>query len=987
MRLRFLPFGLLLAATPLAAQQKKPLTQASYDYWRTIVGATLSPDGSRVAWTQTPVVGDGQVHIAPATGGGNHLVIDRGWTGRPQLQPNADSGWTAPPVQWSADSRWLAFLAYAPQAQFDEARRLKRRPNQMPKAMLALQDVATAGAALVRIHDVKSFRMPREGRGQWIAYHLEADSAARPAAGAAGAARDTSARPAAAAGGVTAPTTAVATPGGTPRPVGDSTGTPAPRRETGTTLILRDLGSGTEVRIADVTAYAFSDSGRWLGYTVASRDRAKDGAWVRELATGREIALLSGTGKYAGLTFDRAERQVAFVSDKDVAVDGKPAGALWWAALPAGRAQQIAAPATLGDGRRVSDRGVQFTRDGSALTFGVAEAPLDSIPADSLADKAVVDLWHWRDTRLQPQQRIEAARDRDRAYTAIWRADTRKVVRLASDSMPNATVSDNGEVALVTTSLPYAVSQMWGEGGTDAYVVNVRTGARTQVAKRAEFPVQLSPAGRYVVWFDSGYHARDVRTGAVVHMTKGAPDVRFEQETWDTPGTPAPWGVAGWTEGDRSLLAYSRFDVWELDPTGKRAPRVVTDSLGVRRHTTLRVVDLDPDGRYVEPELLLSAFDDSTKASGFWRDRVDGNGAPTQVVMADARFGRPEKARRAGTILVTRQTVRDFPDLHVGPSLDRLTKVSDANPQQAEHQWASVELVSWMSTDGRPLQGLLYKPEGFDPAKKYPLIAYFYESLSDNLHQYNAPSGRNVVNPIVYATKGYLVFMPDIAYTEGYPGQSALHSIVPGVHMLIARGYVDPARLGITGQSWGGYQSLYVVTQTPLFRAAAPNAPVANMTSAYGGIRWESGVARAFQYERGQSRIGGDPWRYPMRYIENSPLFFADRVRTPMLIMHNDADGAVPWQQGIEMFVALRRLNKEVYLLNYNGDGHNPRKRANQKDIDMRMQQFFAHHLMGAPPPEWMEKGIPFLRKGRDQVAPARIAEEGEAGKKVAGSK
>jgi dipeptidyl aminopeptidase/acylaminoacyl peptidase len=980
MRLRLLPLFLALAASPLAAQQKKPLSQASYDYWRNITGATLSPDGALVAWTQTPVVGDGEVRVARTSGAGSHLVIPRGWTGRPQLQPNADSGWTAPAVQWSPDSRFVAFLAYAPQAKFDEARRLKKRPADMPKAELVLQDATTAGAAPIRVAAVKSFRMPRE-RGGFIAWLLEADSASRPAAGAA---RDTSARPA----GAATPTTAAATPGGTPRPVGDSAGGAAPRRELGTTLVLRDLATGTETRIADVTAYAFGDSGRYLGYTVASRDRAKDGAYLRELATGREVALLAGSGKYGAVTFDRAERQVAFVSDKDIKVDGKAAGALYWAALPAGKAQQVAAPSSLGNGRRVSERGVAFTRDGNALTFGVAAAPLDSIPADSLADKAIVDLWHWKDTRLQPQQRLEAARDRDRAYTAVWRPDTKKVVQLASDSVPNAIVSDNGEVALLTTTLPYAVSQMWGEGGTDAYIVDIRTGARRQVASRLEFPPSLSPSGRYLTWFtDSGYRVMDVKAGTTASVSRAAKGVRFEQETWDTPGNPAPWGVAGWTAGERALLAYSRYDVWELDPTGKRAPRVVTDSLGARRSTTLRVVDLDPEERYVDAELLLSAFDDNTKASGFWRDRVDGGDAPREIVMADARFGRPEHARRGGTFLVTRQTVRDFPDLHVGPSLDRLTKVSDANPQQAEHRWANVELVSWSSADGRPLQGLLYKPEDYDASKKYPMLVYFYESLSDNLHQYNAPSGRNVVNPVVYASKGYLVFFPDIAYIEGYPGQSAMHSIVPGVQMLIAKGLADPARIGVAGQSWGGYQAAYMITQTPLFRAAMTGAPVANMTSAYGGIRWETGVARAFQYERGQSRIGGDPWRYPMRYIENSPLFQADRIRTPVLIMSNDGDGAVPWYQGIELFVALRRLNKEVYLLNYNGDGHNPRKRANQKDIDMRMQQFFDHHLRDMPAPEWMEKGIPFLQKGRDQLATPRMAGEGEgAAKKVAGN-
>lgn len=973
MRLRPLPFALLLASTPLAAQQKKPLTQDSYDYWRAIAGASLSPDGAHVAWTQTPVVGDGEVHVARTAGAGQHVVLPRGYTGRPQLQPNADSSWSAPPVQWSPDSRWVAFLAYAPQSTFEAARRAKKRPADMPKAELVLQDVATAGAAAVRIPNVKSFRFARE-RGGWVAYLLEADSAARPATPA----RDT-ARAA-------APAQTASAPGGTPRPVADSAQAGSPRRELGTTLVLRELATGKETRVEHVTAYALSDSGRFVAYTTAARDRAKDGAWLRELATGRETALLSGSGSYKAITFDRGERQVAFTSDKDAKIEGKAAHALYWASTAGGAAQQVASPASIGGGRRVSDRTLSFTRDGSAIVFGVAAPALDSIPADSLADKAIVDLWHWKDTRLQPQQRLEAARDRERAYTAVWRADTRRVVLVASDSIPNATVSDNGLVAIATTNLPYAIESMWGEGGNDVYVVDLKSGARRRVAERLPFGAQLSPSGRYVAWFkDGAYWTYDTRSGVTANATAGNKDTRFAQETWDTPGTPAPWGAAGWTEGERSLLVYSRYDVWELDPTGKRGPRNLTDAVGTQREMTLRIVDLDADDRYVGDDLLLSAFDEKSKASGFWRDRLQADAQPAPVVMADARFGTPQKARAAGTLLVTRQTVAEFPDLHVGPSLDRLARVSDANPQQKEHAWATVELVSWTSDDGRPLQGLLYKPEGFDPKRKYPMVTYFYESLSDNLHQYSAPTGRNVVNPVVYASQGYLVFFPDIAYTEGYPGQSALHSIVPGIQMLNARGYVDMTKLGIAGQSWGGYQAAYMITQTPLFRAAMLGAPVANMTSAYGGIRWESGVARPFQYERGQSRIGGDPWRYPMRYIENSPLFFADRIRTPVLIMSNDADGAVPWYQGIEMFVALRRLQKEVYLLNYNGDGHNPRKRANQKDIDLRMQQFFAHHLKGEAAPEWMTQGIPFLRKGRDQLAPARMAGQGEA-RKVAGN-
>jgi dienelactone hydrolase len=447
--------------------------------------------------------------------------------------------------------------------------------------------------------------------------------------------------------------------------------------------------------------------------------------------------------------------------------------------------------------------------------------------------------------------------------------------------------------------------------------------------------------------------------------------VRMDRETHDTPSTPPAWGIAGWTNGDASLLVYDRYDVWELDPAGRRAPRVVTDSVGRRTNTTFRVVNLDREERFIDPSrpLLLRAVDEETKASGFWQDRLGVVAPPTRIVMADANMGNPQRARDAEQYLLTQSTFVEFPNLWTGTSLTGLTKISDANPQQREYRWGTVEIVSWRNMDGVPVRGLLYKPEDFDPTRQYPMVVYFYDQHTGGLHNYSTPTGRNIINAPVYLSKGYLVFMPDILYTDGYPGPSALKTIVPGVQQLIAQGFVKPDGVGLQGQSWGGYQTAYIITQSNLFRAAMAGAPVSNMTSAYGGIRWESGNSRAGQYEGGQSRIGGSLWEFPNRYIENSPLFYADRIQTPLLMMHNDADGAVPWQQGIEMFIAMRRLNKEVYLLNYNGDAHNPRKRANQRDMDIKMQQFFDHHLAGAPMPDWMRAGIPFLVKGRDQLS------------------
>jgi len=502
-------------------------------------------------------------------------------------------------------------------------------------------------------------------------------------------------------------------------------------------------------------------------------------------------------------------------------------------------------------------------------------------------------------------------------------------------------------------------------------VRDIATGRITNVARRLEFGAQLSPGGKYVTFFDDRqWHVHDVAKGTTKSLTGSLAGVHFDRETHDSPSTAPPWGIAGWTRDDRQVLIYDHYDIWEFDPTGARPPRVLTDSAGVRGKLELRLVDLDPEERFIDPSkpVLLRAFDDETKGSGFYRDRLDRVSAPERIVFGDRNYGMPRKARHAERYLLTQQTVAEFPDLWTGSSLTSLTKISNANPQQKDYRWPTVELVQWVSGDGIPLKGLLYKPEGFDASRQYPMVVYYYEQLSDGLHNYQAPAGRNTVNPTVYTSLGYLVFFPDIVYEVGWPGPSAVKAIVPGVQSLIGRGFVNPKAIGIAGQSWGGYQSAYLITQTSMFAAAVPNAPVANMTSAYGGIRWESGMARPFQYEKTQSRIGGSLWEAPVRYIENSPLFHLDRVTTPVLFMHNDADGAVPWYQGIELFIGLRRLGKEVYMVNYNGDGHNPRKRANQKDIDRRMQQFFATKLKGEPPPDWMVRGIPYVEKGRDQI-------------------
>ncbi len=957
MVMRALRLLVLLAFAPLAlaAQTaRKPLTQDTYDLWRSILQPTLSADGKWAVYTVTPTQGDGEL-VARATTGATEHRVPRGWTGRP-LNSVTGTPFSAQAATVTADSRHVLFLQYPTKAASDSARGRRGRAADAPKNKLAILSLADGRVTL--IDRVRGFQVARDG-GRFVAYQIDADSTA--AAGRTPAAR----------------------PGAGEAPARDSTAAPAKRKDAGAPLVLRDLASGTEVRIDGVTNYVMDRGEKWLAYSVTGADSLSvDGVYVRELATGAVTPLKVATGNYRSLAIDEAGTQLAFVTDADEWKSEKSRVTLYHASLTGTRQKPGVQPASVavaaaaaGDGLKIADRGaLEFVRSGGVLRFGIAHVLPDSIPADSLADKAVVDLWHWRDTRPQPMQRLQAGQDRNRSYPAVFHVATRQFRRIADDSMPTAQFSDDGRIAVATTGVPYEMDAIAGDDGNDVRVINTVTGVTRQVATKINGNGQLSPAARFVVWWEQGaWRAHDIAANRTRDLTGGITTVKFDQETHDTPGEPNPWGVGGWTRDDARVLIYDRYDIWEIDPLGVAAPKNLTDGAGRAGNLTFRLLDLDPEERFYDPSqpLLLRTFDNTTKYAGFYRDRVGVAGGPERIVMAPKSFPMVQKARRSEQLLVTRADYREFPNLWTGTSFDALTRISDAMPEQSQYSWGDVELVKWLNSDGVPMEGLLYKPEGFDPSKRYPMITYFYEQLSDGLYGYNRPAGRNVINPVVYTSLGYLVFMPNIHYTPGYPGPSAVKSIVPGVQSLIARGIADPKRQGISGQSWGGYQTAYIITQTNLFAAAVPNATVVNMFSAYGGIRWETGVERAIvNYERGQSRIGGSIWQYPERYTENSPLFALDRVTTPVLFMANDNDGAVPWYQGIEFFIAMRRLGKEAYMVNYNGDAHNPRKYANQKDIDRRMQQFFGHHLLGAPAPDWMERGIPFLEKGRDQVAP-----------------
>ena len=939
-------------------QAKRPINHHDYDSWRSIAGQHLSPDGKFLVYAVFPQEGNGEVIIRNlVTGKEARFAAGE----RPAPAPAADSEEGTPQqrnltIQISADSRVAAFSAFP---LHEDVVKAKKDKKPAPKDALVIVDLASGKET--RIDRVRRFQMP-EKNAALLVYSKDAPDA-----------------PAAQGG--------TAVNGGGPgdedqqggrggRGAGGGGGRGA-RPEFGTDMVVRTLADGAEKTVTDVAEFVLSDDGQDLVWAIAARDTTRNGVYVAHpAAAGIGAPLLAGKGKYEKLVWDEKQSQVAFLSDRDDATSRQPKLKVyrWERGAPA--AAELASAETSGFRKEfaISDKGtLAFSRDGSSLLFGVATPALAPAPVgDTEADaKAVLDLWSYKDDYIQSIQKVTAARDRNRTFTAVYSIAGHKVVQLADPTLEQVSLSDNPQVALGTDTREYRRMNDYDERYSDAYLIDTATGARKLVLKKHHGTASLSPDGKYILAFDGrDWSTVSVADGKTVNLTAKLP-VKFFNEETDTPSSPNAYGSGGWTKDGKSVLLYDKFDVWRMSPDGS-SPADITAGYGRAHDLRLRVTrpDADPRDRGIDPAkpLFLQAENLKTWDSGFFTGSING-GEPKKLVLSAKYYSAPVKAKNADVYLLTEQTFNEFPDLLVTDgTFKELRKVSHVNPQKDKLLWGTGEVVQYKNADGVPLTAALYKPENFDPHKKYPMMVYIYEKLTDRVNRFVDPRPGHSINLSYYVSNGYLVLTPDIVYTVGYPGQSALKCVLPAVQSVVDKGFVDESAIGIQGHSWGGYQIAYMITQTNRFKVAEAGAPVADMISAYDGIRWGTGIPRQFQYEHTQSRIGGSIWQYPTRFIENSPIFWADRVQTPLMILQNDADDAVPWYQGLEYFLALRRLGKEVYLFNYNGEPHHLDKRPNQKDYTIRMQQFFDHYLKGAPAPAWMEKGVPYIEREKTEL-------------------
>lgn len=960
---RFVASALVLAFLPvqLAAQPDRPATDTRSSAkvldpgdlanWKSIRATAWSLDGRIFAYQLAPNEGDAELVVK--------VVADGKETRFPIGElPGFGGGFGGPPgassLIVSGDGKWVTFLKY-PLAKDAKRLRKERKPIQSSAVIV---DVASGKTR--EFERVRRFAYDGE-KPTIVALHRYGD-----------------------------------TPAPTP-PAAGATPAAAPAASSAADLLIVQLFGTQVTHVGDVNEFAFDDNGDYLAYTVETRDRFGDGVHLRHAKTEVTKVLDSERAVYRRLTWADSGASLAVLRGipDSAAADTNYSIVAWRDVAQAPVTYTPSEASGLPAGMRLSgERAPRWAWDRTAVYLGIAErrvTPPNEKPSPDVKaiagapgaiggpggagardDEALPTLiiWHGKDSRLQAQQQVEESRDKAFNYLAAFRVAEQKLVRLSNDSLRDVTLTARDRFAYGYDVREYErMGNIDGRRYRDVYAIDPRTGAARLLAKKSlgvgffGGGMVSSPDGnRLLYWSDGNYNVYDLAAGTSKNITAGAPVSFINKEddhNVDRPPTP----IVGWSKDGASVLLSDNWDVWKVPVAGGAAVNLTMNgrAQGTRYQ---RRIQIDPKERGIDvtKPLHFAIYGERTKKSGVARIDPAKPGAVT-LLFEDAQYF-ASRARDADVWFFTRQTFNEYPDYWTSDgTFKNARRLTEVGAQQKDIAWSSgSRLIDYVSDKGDSLQGALYLPANYQPGKKYPTVVYIYEKLSQGLHAYAVPNETRAFNPSVYTSRGYAVLMPDIVYRVNDPGMSAVWCVVPAVKAAIATGIVDPANVGLHGHSWGGYQTAFLVTQTNIFKSAIAGAALTDMVSMYSSVYWNTGSANQPIFESSQGRFTGNFIDNYDAYIRNSPAFHAKNVQTPLMLLHNERDGAVDFNQGITYYNTLRGLGKDVLLLQYVGENHGLAQPENQKDYTVRMKEYFDTYLMGAQAPEWLKNGIPRLK-------------------------
>jgi dipeptidyl aminopeptidase/acylaminoacyl peptidase len=954
--------ALLALTSSLIAQTKLPPAPADYGQWETLIEGSggrggpstggLSPDGKWMAYGINRSNGNNELRVANIAAGTTKMTAFG-------TQP-----------AYSDDSHWVAFSIGYSETQQDRMRK-DNRPVQNKLGLLNL----TTGEQTV-IDAIQSFAF--SPNGAWLAMrHYPPEAAGAGGAGGRGAAT-----------------------GGRGGGRGGAGATGADDTTPGATLIVRELSTGRDMTFGNVSEFAWQDlkhKGTLLAMTISTADKTGDGVQLFDTRTGTIRVLDSSASTYSNLAWRKDGADLAALKSKaDDKKDGPTYIVLAWRHLGEPSEDSHAYDPTVDPKFPTGLRTVTFRRpswsdDAATVYIGLAEwyakppaaagrggrgggggrggnANADAADATEADDQPDVDVWHWRDAEVMAHQVKNGAQNGRRSLLAAWHPDSGSLAQLGhSETTEQITPFKHRNLAYAAEWKEYALERSIGRPAADIYLVDPSNGQRTRIKDKLkdDHYLQPSPGGRYLLYLENDqYWTVDLTTRAAVNITKNIKTSFIDQESDATIPQKPPFGVAGWTKGDAAVILYDKFDLWKVSPDGSKPTRLTDGAAEQVRH---RYVRLDPEEEFIDLDkpVYLSLFGIWSKKSGYAVLRP-GAVAPERLLWMDKSIERLSKAAEAPVYAYVSETVEESPNVFVGGTdLKESKRVTDTNTFQSKYAWTRSELIEYKSSAGRRLQGALFYPAGYEAGKKYPMIVYMYEKLSDGVHRYNAPSERSYYSASAITSHGYFLLQPDIVFQPREPGLSVADCVTSAVKKVLEKGAVDEKKIGVVGHSWGGFDASFLATHTHIFAAAVAGAPITDLISNYGNHHWSSGIAETDHIETGQQRMEVPLYEDLQAYIRNSAVFAVSTMTTPLMIEVGDADGTVFYHQGIELYNIARRARKNVVLLVYGGEDHGLRKKPDQVDYQRRIFAWFGHYLKDEPAAPWINEGESYLDRQR----------------------
>lgn len=901
-------FGLSLNA------QKKNLTPEDYSKWQSIGSSELSPNGVWVAYQIIVQEDNDSLYVVNQT---THKTYKLAFASNPEF---------------SKDNQWVAYKIGLP---FKEAEKLRDQSKPIDYKM-GLLNLLTG--KIITIANVTKFGFSRNGK--YLAAYL-------------------------------AP--------------------PKENKEKGSVLIVRNLSDSSARIIGNVTEYAFNKKSDYIAYIVESANIAGNSVELFNLNSNILKVVASDTLKFSKLTWAKEGEGFSFFktfTKDEFEEENATVYSCTQLANPIVKEFNPIKMEGFPKGMRVHNLStLKMSDDLSSVFFGIQNwtvkpkkedkkvADTSKVKTDSVktvaanqllkSDSKLADVWHWKDAEIQPRQKITYNQDKNASYLSVWNVSKNEFHPLATPEFPNALLTGNQAMAIISTDKKYKPA--FKEDYADFSIVNTATGATkllyTKLLDGFYTGPQSSPGGQFLIYFkDKNWFTYNIATDQNTNIT-----ATIKSNFWNTKddhtATKPPFGIGGWIKGDKEVLLYDEFNIWAVTPDGSKARKITS---GENEEIIFRVNRVDFEEPYLDDAhpLYFSAYGDKTKKFGYYKYE---HGKTEKLLMEDVQVSRLGKALDTNVFTYIKQDYNLSPILYASNNFEKEQKIIATNPQQENYYWGKSELISYTNKSGKKLQGALYYPANYDPNKKYPMVVYIYEILSNNVHGYVAPSIRRPYNTTNFTTNGYFVFQPDIVYETNNPGMSAVNCVIPAVQEVLKTGMIDESKVGIMGHSWGAYQTSFLVTQTNIFKAAIAGAPLTDLISMSLSIYWNTGTPDQKIFETSQGRFDGPWYERTDAHIRNSPMFNASKIKAPLLVTFGDKDGAVDWHQGIEMYGTMRRMQKPFVMLVYADENHNFTKKENQIDYQKRQREWFDHFLLGKPAEKWITEGVSYVDRMKEK--------------------